>query len=437
MSQKFLSLMALVAVACGSAGQTPANNEPGTEPGHSGSSGAPSSSSSGGAAAPPDDGAVSSDDGAVPSDDGAVSNDDSGPSEIGTDGASPARAVDAAVPPHVVLPCPTGDAGAKVGVWENVTPPGVSLSSSFNTPAGQNYGIHAFVIDPTNTANVYVGTSAQGIYKTTDCGATWVKINTGTGGSTVGSGRNGSMVIDSMNPKVLYTDARYGPLGLFKSTDGGVSWTQIMVTNITYIESIAMDPTNDQHIAVTPHFTCNDKSNCIMESTNGGSSWTMLSGAPAAGELGGLIMLSPTTWLEANMSSGLQRTTNGGGSWTQVHSSGTTYPFLYQDSAGTYLLPNTQGIMSSTDTITWTGIKNSPASISLAGGDSKIFAANQNNFSANAQYYAYAAVSAQTTWTNIMNPSMTEGGWQIHYDADHHILYSANFTGGFWRIRLQ
>lgn len=144
-------------------------------------------------------------------------------------------------------------------------------------------------------------------------------------------------------------------------------------------------------------------------------------------------MLSPTNWLLA--SGALSQTTDGGNTWTTVHSGGTTYPFLYQDSAGTYFMPNNQNVITSTDLTAWTQIANSPASISLAGGDSKIFAANQNNFTANAQYYSYAMGNSPTAWTNIPNPNMVEGGWQLHYDSDHHILYSSNFTGGFWRVR--
>jgi hypothetical protein len=420
MSHKFFSFAALVGVvACGSAGTT-AHNPAGADlmdGGTGGSSGVGSSSGSG-----------------VGSSTGSGVGSSSG-SGAGSSGGSSGAGSDASPPPHVVLPCPTDEAGAEVGVWEDITPAGLNLSASFPTEAGTNYGPVAFVIDPSNMANVYLGTSAQGIYKTTDCGSTWTKVNTGPGGTTVGAGRNGSMVIDAMNPNVLYTDGRYGPLGIFKTTDGGVSWTQIMVTNMTYIESIAMDPTNDQHIVVTPHFTCDDSSSCLMSSMDGGNTWTKLPATIASGELGGLLMLSPTHWLLA--SGALSQTTDGGTTWTTVHSGGTTYPFLYKDAAGTYFMPNNQNIISSTDLTTWTQIANSPASVSLAGGDSKIFAANQNNFNANTQYYSYAMVSAPTVWTNIPNPDIVEGGWMLQYDQDHHILYSSNFYGGFWRVRTQ
>src|SRR4051794_4631120 len=46
-------------------------------------------------------------------------------------------------PRHVVSPCPAAGTGA--GKWENVTPPGLNLSADFKTPAGGNFGAHAFV----------------------------------------------------------------------------------------------------------------------------------------------------------------------------------------------------------------------------------------------------------------------------------------------------
>jgi hypothetical protein len=34
----------------------------------------------------------------------------------------------------------------------------------------------------------------------------------------------------------------------------------------------------------------------------------------------------------------------------------------------------------------------------------------------------------------VSPPSITIGGWQLKYDQDHHILYSANFGAGFWGL---
>src|SRR6185436_2937577 len=155
-------------------------------------------------------------------------------------------------PPRVVSPCPTPDGG---GGWEHITPPDVSIDPDFPTPAGQNYGPVAFVVDPHDFATLYLGTSAQGIFKTTDCGGTWQKINTGAGAGDMDLGRQVTMVIDYIDSKIIYADNRYGPGGVFKSTDGGVSWKQMVPPNVLeafihggQLEWLAIDPTDHLHL---------------------------------------------------------------------------------------------------------------------------------------------------------------------------------------------
>ncbi len=136
--------------------------------------------------------------------------------------------------PHVVTACPAIDAGsAEAGAWEDITPPQVSLDVDAATGAGRNYGTNSFVIDPNDTATVYLGTSAQGIYKTTDCGGTWTHIDTGRNGKVMDDGRQWAMLIDPTDPSVLYANSGYGPAnGIFKSTNGGVDWDQILTPDV-------------------------------------------------------------------------------------------------------------------------------------------------------------------------------------------------------------
>jgi photosystem II stability/assembly factor-like uncharacterized protein len=109
--------------------------------------------------------------------------------------------------------------------------------------------IAKIIVDPGNANNVYVCAPGKlwsdgdqrGIYRTTDGGKTWTKILKGANASTGCS----MMSMDSKNPQTLYAgmwDFRRqgwtfrsggdGPnalsgSGLFKSTDGGTSWTEL------------------------------------------------------------------------------------------------------------------------------------------------------------------------------------------------------------------
>src|SRR4051812_34785428 len=71
--------------------------------------------------------------------------------------------------PHVVGKC---DGLGAVNAFESITPPGVAFVGSV-------------AVDPVNSGTIYVGSGsnagapAQGIWKSTDCGATWAMVSTG------------------------------------------------------------------------------------------------------------------------------------------------------------------------------------------------------------------------------------------------------------------
>ena len=177
------------------------------------------------------------------------------------------------------------------GTWQNITPPTLnwaewcapyngSCPNPGSSAGGQigTYGTTAFVLDPNSAGIIYLGTSSLGIWKSTDCGSTWAHIDTGTNGSVLDAGRNWTMVIDPTNSQVLYTVAGYGQGGLYKSTNGGVDWTQVLTQNVlnvtgasscastnnvqpcggnaAFMEKVTMDPTNNLHLLAGFHADC-------------------------------------------------------------------------------------------------------------------------------------------------------------------------------------
>jgi len=341
------------------------------------------------------------------------------------------------------MPCTNAKGGALTpGSWENVTPPAV-------LEKGSEGGTIAFVVDPVNTAIVYVGTSHQGIFKTTNCGADWTHINTGENGAMLDQGLEGTFAIDPTHPEVIYTDGRIGgPGGVFKSTNGGVDWQQINPPEIAQVfenggevESIAIDPTMPSHLVVTPHFKCvaPHPLNCLVESTDGGASWTVIDpvGAPdrsmILGELSGQVILDFNTWLWAEPFGGLWRTTDRGAHWDHVWAGYGVYPYVERGSDGNYYAPGaTDGVLRSPDAIHWTAIVGShhAEGMSLSSTEiyvSDIYTVNQ---------YSSAAIANAGLWTKLptLPPPASGGGWMLRYDAHHHILYSSGFGVGFYRL---
>ena len=74
--------------------------------------------------------------------------------------------------------------------------------------------ISALVIDPQNTGTVYAATG-NGVFKTTDGGTSWSQASAGLPGPFVVT-----LVIDPQNTSTLYAWTN----SVFKSTDGGTSW---------------------------------------------------------------------------------------------------------------------------------------------------------------------------------------------------------------------
>jgi len=49
-------------------------------------------------------------------------------------------------------------------------------------------------------------------------------------------------------------------------------------------------------------------------------------------------------------------------------------------------------------------------------------------------FYATALESSPKQWNPMQSPGMTQGGYDLGYDVDHHVFYSSNCRQGFWRV---
>ena len=103
--------------------------------------------------------------------------------------------------------------------------------------------IQALVIDPTNTQTVYAGAHGGGVFKSTNGGSSWTAINSGLPDTSVYS-----LVIAPSSPQTVYAGTNGG--GVFKSTNGGSSWTAINsgLPQTTFVWSLAIDPSSPQTV---------------------------------------------------------------------------------------------------------------------------------------------------------------------------------------------
>ncbi len=194
------------------------------------------------------------------------------------------------------------------------------------------------------------------LWRTLDAGATWNTIST-AGGTSVGSDGLPTgqcvnlgtaaqpvpfadfpipvpLVVDHADPNTLYvgtylrgyssqsTYTPNAPNGVFKSTNGGVSWTlsstglplQPGSTNAHYsVLALAMDPTNRNvlYAAVNPFLDNSAFIGNVYKSTNGGASWAV-AGTGLAGQDIRALLIDPDNSLRIYAASG-GNTLNPGG----------------------------------------------------------------------------------------------------------------------------
>jgi photosystem II stability/assembly factor-like uncharacterized protein len=138
--------------------------------------------------------------------------------------------------------------------------------------------VQNLVIDPKNPNTLYAtgatyGTnSGVGIFKSTNGGANWRSVNFGLTSTAVSS-----LTIVAQNPSTLYVGT-WGS-GVFKSTDGGASWGTTGLHQ-THVNALAIDPQNARIIYAATHMNAGGPTwdvDGLFKSTDGGISWTQLS----------------------------------------------------------------------------------------------------------------------------------------------------------------
>ncbi len=191
------------------------------------------------------------------------------------------------------------------GVWKT-TNSGLKWTPLFNHEPVASIG--AIAIAPADDNVIYVGTGEEaprgdisfggGVYKSTDGGKTWTSVG------LKDTRQIARIVIDPKNSDVVYVAAEghiYGPnkeRGVFRSTDGGKTWQKVLYKDEqTGAIDLAMDPSNS-HILYAAlwlvrrepwHFSDGGPSSGLYKSTDGGSTWQQLAGHGLPAEVLGRI----------------------------------------------------------------------------------------------------------------------------------------------------
>jgi photosystem II stability/assembly factor-like uncharacterized protein len=235
-----------------------------------------------------------------------------------------------------------GTAGG--GVWKSN-----NGGATFN-PIFDDYcqSIGAVEIDPSNPDNnIWVGTGetwtrnsvsvGDGVYKTVDGGTNWIKMGFEK------SERIAGIQVNPKNPDEVYV-AALGPLwndsedrGLYKTTDGGKTWSKILyVDKTTGCSDLTLDPKDPNIVYATfwefrrqPwSFSSGGVNSALYKSTDAGKTFNKIHNGFPKGKLGRLaIAVAPSnsnilyTVIESEQDKdkGLYRSDDAGASWKQLN----------------------------------------------------------------------------------------------------------------------
>src|SRR5690606_39487939 len=196
----------------------------------------------------------------------------------------------------------------------------------------------AIAVHPSDPNVIYIGGAQGGVWKTTNGGANWTPLTDHECSLAMGW-----IVLDPVDPDIVYaatgeqhfsSDSYYG-CGVLRSTDGGATWTQLgaevfdvatTTSGGVRIARIVLDPRTAGSTAnATLHVAAD---NGVWKSTDGGVSWTrtLAGGAVAPAPATDLVMhpSDPDVLYAAlgrvagDAANGVYRSTDAGTTWTKL-----------------------------------------------------------------------------------------------------------------------
>lgn len=215
-----------------------------------------------------------------------------------------------------------------------------------------------FAIDATTCWAVFNTGSTQGLYKTTDGGATWAKQGTAYGSSSFA---NVIHFFDDMNG-FAQGDPVGGYYELYTTTDGGTTWTRVPEADIPAPTSGEYGITGN-YCAFGDNIWWGTNQGRIYRSNDKGYTWEVSLTVFGASETVSSLMFNELngiayrSYLNIGVESVLNETTDGGATWTEFNTTGAAFARFISHVPGTtntiygsaHNETNGEGISISTD----------------------------------------------------------------------------------------
>ncbi len=168
--------------------------------------------------------------------------------------------------------------------------------------------IYTLAVDQADPDVLFAGTQGGGVFKSTDGGASWSPVNDGLRDLYVRA-----LAIDPETPSTVYAGTQRG---LHKSVDGGLSWFPADIgigPNSQWSTSLAIDPKEPSTVYAG---TLDD----LFKSVDGGGSWSVSLDVPQIDSVRSVVIDPRTTSTVYALASrsGVFKSVDGGASWAAV-----------------------------------------------------------------------------------------------------------------------
>ncbi|MCD2259871.1 WD40/YVTN/BNR-like repeat-containing protein [Psychroserpens luteolus] len=206
-------------------------------------------------------------------------------------------------------------------------------------PGGMSGRVTAIDAVHSNPDIMYVGTASGGLWKSESGGITWTPIFDDEVTASIGA-----VAIQQSNPSVIWVgtgegnprNSLNGGYGIFKSLDGGKSWTAMGLEKTRHIHRVIIDPTNPNivYVAAIGSPWGEHPERGVFKTTDGGKTWNKVLFANNKTGAADLIMdpknpnkLIATLWEHkrepwffnsGGEGSGLHITHDGGATWKKI-----------------------------------------------------------------------------------------------------------------------
>jgi len=175
------------------------------------------------------------------------------------------------------------------GLGVNASPAGAQESSPFDVflkglefrsigPAAMGGRVADFAVDESDPSTFYVGVATGGVWKTTNHGASFEPVFDDQPTAAIGD-----VTLAPSNPDIVWVgtgepqNRQSSPwgMGVFKSMDGGKTWTHMGLEETHTISRIQIHPTDPEivYVAAVGHLWGANRERGIYRTTDGGATW--------------------------------------------------------------------------------------------------------------------------------------------------------------------